>query len=300
MFNGMIIFNEDQSFPNLSLFYRTMLFEYPSVLSRFCFLLCLTQNLNVFFMNLTSLSRAIRKEKLKSKGVSSKSTGSKFVKSKRFDRRLLKRGVKGKEEQKLERRPIHLKDELQDDVADTGDLVDKPNYKISCTEVLCIALLGMVCVVGFFTRPTFIAFAFFPLIYGIVNFDKLPDMKPAFIWTTYFVSLGITTIIMTIIDTLYFHYDDYKECVKNTNSSVYCVYLSVYFSFMVSISPYNFIAYNSNSENLSTHGIHPHYLHLLVNLPLLFGPAFIFLILSLYNFIKHIYKYGLSDIFDSG
>ena len=28
----------DQSFPNLSLFYRTMLFEYPSVLSRFCFL----------------------------------------------------------------------------------------------------------------------------------------------------------------------------------------------------------------------------------------------------------------------
>ena len=265
-----------------------------------CFKLRDAQNLNVFFMNLTSLSRAIRKEKLKSKSMSGKSAGSKYGKSKRFGSRLLKRGVKGKEDPKLERRPIHLEDELQDNVTDADDLVDKPDYKISCTEVLCITLLGVVCVVGFYTRPTFIAFAFFPLIYGIVNFDKLPDMKQIFLWIICFLSLGVTTIIMTIIDTLYFHYDDYKECVKNTNSSVYCIYLSVYFSFMVSISPYNFIAYNSNSENLSAHGIHPHYLHFLVNLPLLFGPAFIFLVLSLYNLINYIYKYGFSDIFDSG
>ena len=30
---------ETNPFPNLSLFYRTMLFEYPSVLSRFCFMI---------------------------------------------------------------------------------------------------------------------------------------------------------------------------------------------------------------------------------------------------------------------
>ena len=30
---------ETNPFPNLSLFYRTMLFEYPSVLSRFCSIL---------------------------------------------------------------------------------------------------------------------------------------------------------------------------------------------------------------------------------------------------------------------
>ena len=32
-----VLLVETNPFPNLSLFYRTMLFEYPSVLSRFCF-----------------------------------------------------------------------------------------------------------------------------------------------------------------------------------------------------------------------------------------------------------------------
>ena len=34
-----VLLVETNPFPNLSLFYRTMLFEYPSVLSRFCFLI---------------------------------------------------------------------------------------------------------------------------------------------------------------------------------------------------------------------------------------------------------------------
>ena len=33
-----VLLVETNPFPNLSLFYRTMLFEYPSVLSRFCFI----------------------------------------------------------------------------------------------------------------------------------------------------------------------------------------------------------------------------------------------------------------------
>ena len=36
-----VLLVETNPFPNLSLFYRTMLFEYPSVLSRFCLLLFL-------------------------------------------------------------------------------------------------------------------------------------------------------------------------------------------------------------------------------------------------------------------
>ena len=34
-----VLLVETNPFPNVSLFYRTMLFEYPSVLSRFCFVL---------------------------------------------------------------------------------------------------------------------------------------------------------------------------------------------------------------------------------------------------------------------
>ncbi|VDP87097.1 unnamed protein product [Echinostoma caproni] len=41
--------------------------------------------------------------------------------------------------------------------------------------------------------------------------------------------------------------------------------------------PCRFLKYNSRSEHLSEHGLHPPYLHLLVNMPLIFGPVLGFL-----------------------
>ena len=43
-----VLLVETNPFPNLSLFYRTMLFEYPSVLSRFCLVALLCCNLAVW------------------------------------------------------------------------------------------------------------------------------------------------------------------------------------------------------------------------------------------------------------
>jgi phosphatidylinositol glycan class Z len=48
------------------------------------------------------------------------------------------------------------------------------------------------------------------------------------------------------------------------------------------ITPFNNLVYNTNTTNLATHGLHPHYQHFLVNLPQLLGPAFVVLILSLF------------------
>lgn len=48
------------------------------------------------------------------------------------------------------------------------------------------------------------------------------------------------------------------------------------------ITPLNNLLYNTNTANLATHGLHPHYQHFLVNLPQLLGPAFVVLILSLF------------------
>ncbi|OON13724.1 plasmid Maintenance Protein, partial [Opisthorchis viverrini] len=43
--------------------------------------------------------------------------------------------------------------------------------------------------------------------------------------------------------------------------------------------PCRFFAYNSNSIHLAEHGLHPRYLHLLVNLPLIIGPVVVLLAL---------------------
>ncbi|CEP12647.1 hypothetical protein [Parasitella parasitica] len=40
----------------------------------------------------------------------------------------------------------------------------------------------------------------------------------------------------------------------------------------VVITPLNNLLYNTNVENLALHGLHPHYTHFAINLPLLFGP----------------------------
>jgi hypothetical protein len=42
------------------------------------------------------------------------------------------------------------------------------------------------------------------------------------------------------------------------------------------VTPLNNLIYNMNTENLALHGIHPRYTHFAINLPLLYGPLFIF------------------------
>lgn len=46
------------------------------------------------------------------------------------------------------------------------------------------------------------------------------------------------------------------------------------------ITPINNIMYNTQTSNLAEHGLHPHYQHVLANLPQLLGPAFLLLCYS--------------------
>ncbi|KAI9470869.1 MAG: Alg9-like mannosyltransferase family-domain-containing protein [Benjaminiella poitrasii] len=51
------------------------------------------------------------------------------------------------------------------------------------------------------------------------------------------------------------------------------------------ITPLNNLKYNLNVENLAEHGLHPRYTHFAVNLPLLYGPLFLFGFLYIPNAI---------------
>ena len=56
------------------------------------------------------------------------------------------------------------------------------------------------------------------------------------------------------------------------------------------IAPLNNILYNTRKENLAEHGLHPHYQHLLANLPQLLGPALVVLISQCYPFTQRTFK----------
>ncbi|KAJ1975135.1 alpha 1,2 mannosyltransferase [Dimargaris xerosporica] len=47
---------------------------------------------------------------------------------------------------------------------------------------------------------------------------------------------------------------------------------NIYRKINVPLTPWNNLVYNLQTSNLSLHGLHPRYLHIAVNLPLLFGP----------------------------
>ncbi|CCX07121.1 Similar to GPI mannosyltransferase 4; acc. no. Q5BAX7 [Pyronema omphalodes CBS 100304] len=105
-------------------------------------------------------------------------------------------------------------------------------------------LLGFTCIFGLFNRITFPVFLLIPglrLLQSIVQ-------RPLLI-----VPLGIsaaaTAAIAVYIDTS--HYNG------------------------LTVTPINNLLYNTDTANLATHGLHPRWTHMLVNLPTLLGPIFL-------------------------
>jgi phosphatidylinositol glycan class Z len=54
----------------------------------------------------------------------------------------------------------------------------------------------------------------------------------------------------------------------------------------VMLTPLNSLLYNMDQSNLAKHGLHPRFLHALVNLPLLFGPLYLCLLVSLMRLLR--------------
>lgn len=140
----------------------------------------------------------------------------------------------------------------------------------------CI-LLAALCVTGCFNRPTFIIFGmpiiFFWLLRGLgsktVTFLDFNMRVINFIlWSIPF------TLFYIFIDSIYYGY--------LTGHDIYTMDISMN-SFVV--TPLNFIRYNINPANTGQHGVHPKYLHLLINLPLLYNILGIVAIVSCCNLI---------------
>ncbi|KAJ7375903.1 hypothetical protein OS493_038150 [Desmophyllum pertusum] len=132
--------------------------------------------------------------------------------------------------------------------------------------------MGAVVGAGIWIRPTFVAFAFVPLVWCLLDicalkwtFDK-KIMKLIGHILRYCIYLGLgsilTIFILIMVDSHYFGYLQRREFV---------------------FTPINLILYNLDTSSLKEHGLHPRITHLFVNMPLLFGP----LALALYAFNVH-------------
>ncbi|KDQ55203.1 glycosyltransferase family 22 protein [Jaapia argillacea MUCL 33604] len=128
-----------------------------------------------------------------------------------------------------------------------------------------LCLLAILFVLGVWTRITFLAFTL-PTVLQLFRWSLVSPSSPQKTRTLqswlHLTSLPatctiLTTLLLVASDTLYFRS---SPSIKD-----------------VVVTPLNFLAYNLSSDNLSAHGIHPRYLHILVNLPLIIGPGLVVL-----------------------
>ncbi|RYP39229.1 hypothetical protein DL766_000487 [Monosporascus sp. MC13-8B] len=142
-------------------------------------------------------------------------------------------------------------------------------------SVMASTMLGIVGVFGVFNRITFPAFLLIPGLRLIPHFINKPLSLISMA-----ASALLTVLIAIALDTSFYasHSITWSDLIHHPV-----------------ITPWNNVRYNISPSNLAAHGLHPWYQHLLVNIPLLIGPAAILLFthcqrsLGLYSAISGIF-----------
>ncbi|BFZ19703.1 hypothetical protein BsWGS_22742 [Bradybaena similaris] len=163
----------------------------------------------------------------------------------------------------------------------------------SCISKLVSFLLGALVTAGFFNRPTFLVFTAIPVLYWVWTATKHDQYGrwygvPLISIVWYFTCGALFTFVtFVLLDTAYFNDDFTTVVAKSWRSCIQDGFsmnsaqngLRELLSALV-VTPWNFIKYNTDSNNLARHGLHPWFTHLVVNLPLLLGPLYIPFIIS--------------------
>lgn len=134
-------------------------------------------------------------------------------------------------------------------------------------NVLVLVLIGVILALGVFTRFTFVFYALpvvLMLFYSRLHQLNVSErLRKALVAGTIMAgSFVCMSAVFICLDTSFYR-NQIVGLTAFTRSDVLHEYI---------ITPWNAFLYNSSSENLKNHGLHPRYTHALINLPLLFGP----------------------------
>ncbi|KAI1393229.1 glycosyltransferase family 22 protein [Hypoxylon trugodes] len=132
-------------------------------------------------------------------------------------------------------------------------LIERILLQTSHTPFAESLVLGIIAVFGVFNRITFPAFLIIPGLRLIPHFINRP------LSLVVMAASGLLTVLIAIsLDTSFYtpHPISWSDLYRNPV-----------------ITPLNNLQYNLKPSNLAEHGLHPWYQHILVNIPLLIGPA---------------------------
>ena len=179
----------------------------------------------------------------------------------------------------------------------TGTVIENQVSKKPVSLYCASLAFGLISVAGVFNRPTFVIFSILPTLWWLYLLLKFSDSAQHFVQHTILMiaSAAVTAAVFCFVDSLYFKdmsifdlYNEVSYCLPFSSNTLIC--LKTVFETYFVFTPWNFVKYNTKGENLAEHGLHPFYLHVCVNMPLLFGPLVYYLLRSMANSVKTLTK----------
>ena len=144
-------------------------------------------------------------------------------------------------------------------------------------------LIATITVTGIFNRPTFVAFAFPSVFFWLQRGlgSKTVGLGDFHLRIVMFMFSALPAAAAYIlIDSFYYGYltlNEIREMKLSLDNFV--------------VTPLNFLKYNVKINNLSKHGLHPRYLHFLVNIPLLYN---VLGVVALAAFFSILFRYVIN------
>ncbi|XP_014665306.1 PREDICTED: GPI mannosyltransferase 4-like [Priapulus caudatus] len=130
--------------------------------------------------------------------------------------------------------------------------------------------IGAIVVAGTFNRPTFFAFAVVPCLYWLTCRAQSGYVELLAAFVNCLPWLLMTTFAFALGDSLYYGSVRSAWIREVADLRTWPTPLLTALK-NLTWTPVNFVKYNLKDGNLALHGLHPKYLHFLVNFPLLFG-----------------------------
>lgn len=186
---------------------------------------------------------------------------------------------------------IIRKESILQDLYESSDTVkDKVKFarmksKLPPYNYVDSAIISVVVTYGTFVRPTFLIYSFVPVSYWLQRGVVTKEVDFSYFHLrclSLLPGVFITFVTCVLADSFYYESVSFEELVY-WNVTAH--------SFIV--TPVNFFFYNSKTANLMNHGIHPYYLHLAVNIPILHG---VLGILGLWTVSKYVTSFISNDI----
>uniref|UniRef100_A0A8D8YQP1 Mannosyltransferase n=1 Tax=Cacopsylla melanoneura TaxID=428564 RepID=A0A8D8YQP1_9HEMI len=168
---------------------------------------------------------------------------------------------------------FHRIENMREKISLARQMKRLPSYQYQGVFTLAVIL-----VIGTFNRPTFLAFGLAPVFYWLYRGigTKHVTLYHFHMRILCLVSCALPlTCLVILTDSLYYG--------KTTLQTLLDCNLYIGYSFTV--TPYNFIKYNMNPNNLAQHGTHPLLTHTLVNLPLLYNVLAVVAFVAVYKIL---------------